>query len=306
MYIIKVDRTPRSLHAHAHVQLFQNNTKRASATLYYNAYHQVNNQPAATFGDLHTPDDLQIFQTLINAFKEEAAQIGCRALIGPMNGSTWNDYRMATSHYPPAFLLDVSTPSYWPKLFDATGFQNLATYHSESVDQIIDRMKKMAPRKAAFEQQGIRFEGFDPVRTEDILPAIGQLCLTAFRQNYLYSPISKEAFVAQMKKALPLIHPRYTWIAWHKQKAVGFIFCYPDPLDQAGKTVIVKTLARHPDEIYKGLAGVLSALAMHHALQDSFQRGIHALMLDSNTSTYLSSKFGGTQMKTYALKWLPV
>jgi L-amino acid N-acyltransferase YncA len=57
--------------------------------------------------------------------------------------------------------------------------------------------------------------------------------------------------------------------------------------------VIVKTVARHPADKYKGMAQMLSARFVKKALQKGFNTMIHAYMHIENRSNKVSTNFGG-------------
>lgn len=286
---------------HCSFRLVENAVTLARLSCYINPHHGGKSEKVVTFGCLDLPDNTAIFTLLFDALLDEAKKLNATVIIGPMDGSTWNTYRIVTSPQPNPFLLEVQTPSFYPKLFKAYGFKTLAKYKSTMTKGIEDKWERNQKKYHYFTAIGVSFLPFDKENSDQLFAELGVLCNAAFKNNFLFSPIALDHFVNKMRPLLPLINPRYTIVARHLGKIVGFIFSYRDTFDKTGKTIVVKTLARAPDPAYKGLASVLSSIAMRNAKADDFTKGIHALMVDFNTSAYISSKFNGEVMRSYEL-----
>src|SRR5439155_18340435 len=62
---------------------------------------------------------------------DRLAAHGCTLAVGPMDGSTWQRYRLLTERgSEPAFFLEPDNPDDWPGHFTAAGFTALAHYYS--------------------------------------------------------------------------------------------------------------------------------------------------------------------------------
>src|SRR5260370_142723 len=62
---------------------------------------------------------------------KELARQGCTLAVGPMDGNTWQRYRLLTERgSEPPFFLEPDNPDEWPGQFTAAGFTPLATYCS--------------------------------------------------------------------------------------------------------------------------------------------------------------------------------
>jgi hypothetical protein len=279
----------------------ENSLVLARLCCYLNPYHSDKSEKALTFGCLDVPNNYEVFTMLFEAVIEEAKNLGCSVLIGPMDGSTWNTYRIVTSPQPDPFFLEVENPPFYKDLFTTYGFETLAKYKSTYADSIEVNWEQNLESYHHFTDIGVMFVPFDKEKCDKIFSELGVLCNESFKNNFLFSPIEIDAFVGKMKLLLSLINPRYTILARHKEKLVGFIFCYQDIYSKNEKTIVVKTLARDPSSIYKGLGSVLSSIAMKNAKADVFTKGIHALMVDLNTSTYISDKFRSKFLRSYEL-----
>ncbi|WP_235297603.1 GNAT family N-acetyltransferase [Portibacter marinus] len=293
-------------HLHCCFKVIDKQITLAELRLYVNPYHKINGLQAIAFGHFQCANDPRVFQLLMDAAVEEVQKLGHRLLIGPLNGSTWNDYRVVTSYQKPPFYLDIHTPDYHIELMRHYGFTELAAYHSSYAEEIIDHWDEVEKSHQSFVNKGVIFEGFNLDDPSAEFEDLYYLCSEAFAENFLYSPISEVDFQRKMNASLPLIEKRYTIMARKDGKLVGFIFCYKDLWDKTSETIVVKTLARSTDKEFQGIGSALSALAMKHAKVDGFTKGIHALMVNSNTSTYISTKFKANPMRNYALMCLKI
>lgn len=116
------------------------------------------------------------------------AEHGCKRAVGPMDGSTWSSYRLATQRgEEPPFFLEPYTPAHWQACFTRAGFGILARYCSSvQQDLAVDdaRLAGVERRAAA---AGIRLRSFDPDCAERELLAMHALAEEAFRDAFLFS-----------------------------------------------------------------------------------------------------------------------
>ncbi|GLR18665.1 hypothetical protein [Portibacter lacus] len=273
----------------------------AKISLYINPYHTIELEQALTIGNFECVNDQGVFNILMDAVVKEAKEVNLSNIIGPINGNTWNEYRLVSTSNAQPFLLDVDTPQYYIDLYKGYGFETLAQYYSEQAENLTDNWEKNKPKYEAFIEQGVSFHEFDMENATRELEGLAELCNASFSNNFLFSPITKEAFVMKMMPSLSIMNPRYTLVAKVDNRPVGFIFCYQNLHDKVDKTIVVKTLARDLDDQYKGMGNVLSSLVMKNVIEDDFTKGIHALMLISNSSTYISSSFAGNFLRSYEL-----
>lgn len=243
-------------------------------------------------------------QLLEHACRELTRQ-GCQLAIGPLDGTTWRRYRLIVQRGSlPPFFLEPDNPDQWPGHFTAAGFSEFASYTSSlntDLSYTDPRIKSVAER---MEQQGVVIRQLDVTRFDQELEAIYELSLLGFRNNLLYSPISREEFSAMYQKVKPVIRPELTLLAEHKGRTCGFMFAVPDMLQaQRGETidqVILKSIAVLPGRSYGGLGNLLMVRTLANARTLGFRRAIHALMLDSNNSLTMSNRYA-TPMRRYAL-----
>jgi GNAT superfamily N-acetyltransferase len=242
---------------------------------------------------------------LLHLACRQLAAAGCTLAIGPMDGNTWQRYRLLTERgSEPVFFLEPDNPDDWPAHFTDNGFTPLAQYYSAlntNLEQEDPRMREVGRR---LEAEGVLFRCLRVEQFEDELRNIYALSLASFRENFLYTPIDEEGFVAQYQGIQPYIRPELVLLAEKAGQPIGYLFAIPDVLEakRGGRinTVILKTMAVHPEHSGAGLGGLLLARVQQAARECGYTRAIHALMHESNKSRKIS-KHTAQVMRRYTL-----
>ncbi len=242
---------------------------------------------------------------LTHACAELAAR-GCTLAIGPMDGSTWRRYRLLVDRGPePSFLLEPDNPDGWPDHFRGAGFDVLATYFSAVAEDLAFEDPREVAAAARLTRRGLQVRALDPSRMEDELRRLYALSVASFAENFLYTPIGEEEFLALYRPLLPHIPPDLVLLAEQGAAPVGFVFGYPDASRAAAggtlDTAVLKTLARIPGRAWAGLGTLLLAEFNRRARALGFRRVIHALMHESNASRNLSARWRARPIRRYAL-----
>lgn len=237
---------------------------------------------------------------------EQLAAFGCTLAIAPIDGNTWQRYRFVTERGThPMFFLEPDNPDDWPGHFLDQGFIPLAQYSSAlntNLSYVDPRLQRVESR---LHKAGVEIRPINLQRIEAELHGIYQVAIASFHGNFLYTPISEAAFIAQYRPLLPYLNPDLILIAEDDGKPVGFIFAIPDFLQQAQRreiidTIVIKTVAVLPKRIYAGLGNLLVATCQNRADKKDFTRAIHALMHDANPSRNLSRRYAQT-IRRYTL-----
>jgi len=233
------------------------------------------------------------------------AEQGCSFAVGPMDGNTWRRYRLITERGPePIFFLEPDHPLASAAHFTKNGFDVMATYSSSLSPDLNQRDPKVAQAAARLREEGITIRSLDRGSLVDQLRRIHSLSLASFKENFLYTPIGEAEFLAMYLPLQPYIDPRLIVIAEHHGSPVGFMVGIPDLLQaQAGKrvdTVILKTLAVHPDYGGLGIGRVLVAACLETARHLGYRRAISALIREDNMSVKLVPP-GSYRIRRYTL-----
>jgi L-amino acid N-acyltransferase YncA len=230
---------------------------------------------------------------------------GCNRAVGPMDGNTWQRYRLVVERgTEPPFFLEPTNPPEWPAHFADAGFAPLAWYLSALNDDLAQRDPRAAAVADRLAEIGVTVRALDPLQFDAELARIYQVAVRSFEKAFLYTPLSDAAFVAQYRAVQPLVRPELVLLAERDGQPVGFAFSVPDALEAArgapSTTVIFKTLAILPDRAYSGLGSLLADRTHEAARALGYTRVIHALIHESNHSRAMSQRTGHT-IRRYAL-----
>jgi GNAT superfamily N-acetyltransferase len=229
---------------------------------------------------------------------ERLAAERCSLAVGPVDGSTWQRYRLLTERgTEPPFFMEPDNPDEWPGQFLDAGFTPLAEYHSAVNDGLTGPYPAAyAARLAADErrvaERGITVAPLRSDRFDDEMRRVHALSLVSFKGNFLYTPIGEAEFLAQYAPIRAHLRPELVLLAERQGELVGYIFAIPNLLQaQTGRpmdTAIVKTMAVHPDCGGVGLGSLLMARCQQAIRAAGFTRAIHALFHADNRSGRIS------------------
>jgi len=288
----------------AHLVLAGDSGEAARCSLWWEGTPRLNGQRVGAIGHF-SADDAPAGARLLRAACARLAAQGCRIAVGPMDGNSWRNYRLVSERGDaPPFLLEPDTPAHWPACFADAGFSVIARYCSSLQDDLRSRDARLAPIAQRAAAAGIRIRTFARRRAEQELCAIHALALEAFRDSFLFSPISRAGFLAQYARLLPLVREELILLAELRGEMVAFLFALPDALESARgappRTAILKTVAARRGRAFAGLAHLLAARAAENALALGYRRAVHALMHEANGSRNWSAR-SGTVFRRYAL-----
>jgi hypothetical protein len=274
----------------------------AVAVLYNNPSLVWKDNPTACFGNFDSENNPKAARLLLEKAQQIAHTIGKTALIGPMNGSTWGDYRVAVDAFEVSYLMDMRHPEYYAELLQAAGLETIGRYVTAKNPSIDFDRDWLASAKQAMAAKDLTFRAIKLDEYEAELERIYQFCMAVFSNNLLFTPISRAGFMAKYLPLKSLIVPQYVILCEDQSGDLcGLLFSTPNYLDNTGKGMVVKTVAKSPDPRFNGLATLLCALLHEKMEEGGFEYVLHAYMEQSNRSNGLSGHFGGHVIKQYEL-----
>ncbi|HLG04479.1 MAG TPA: hypothetical protein VI731_12845 [Bacteroidia bacterium] len=259
-------------------------------------------KPAAFIGNYECINDDAASREMLDAAEKFARLEGYGLLIGPVNGTTWDTYRFCTSSNQSRFFSEMIHPGYYTGQWEKAGYAVIADYFSMMDQTLISDTENTLRTENTFSQNGIWFRTLDPADYEQELERIYDLCAKAFRNNFLFTPISREAFKVKYRAVQKYIEPQMIFLAENSGKEiVGLAFNFPDHAVTDKKRMVLKTLARDPAPDFRGLGDVLANMSHRYGNEHGYASIIHALMYSDNASRRLSKKYHGEIFKSYAL-----
>lgn len=298
--LLENDRIPAD-HYHAGIVVTQHGDCLAAAVLYINPHMHYQDKRVGVVGAYGATENSAAVASLFRAIEKLAREAGLDFLVGPMNGSTWEDYRFHDQPEKPLFSLEMKHRPYAPDQWKSVGFKPIAQYYS-AIAPVVPRENDRIERvKSRLLRDGVTFRAIDIANYEADLRKLHPFLHESFQQNFLYTPISESSFSAKYLPLQAVLKPEFVQIAEHEGKIVGVLLGVADGLNPADKTLIIKTLARSPQRLYRGLGLVLVDEFYQSGLRNGYQHIIFAFMIEEGDATTLPDQYGGHTLKTYTL-----
>ena len=289
--------------ADQHLAWIEDDRLTAQCSLWWSHTPPYLGEKLGVIGHFHAADETGT--ALLEAASLDLMNRGCTLIVGPMDGNTWRSYRLVTDRgVDPPFFLEPQNPPEWPAYFERAGFSPLAQYYSALNEDLNHEDERIPIVRQRFTQLGVVIRSAKAETLIADLDRIFTISVAAFANNFLYTPLSREAFLEQYRRILPYVDSRLVLLAERNAEPVGFLFAIPDALErQRGreiKTAIIKTLAILPDSSLRGLGSLLVAHGHRVFHELGFRRCINALMHESNASLNISRHFAKV-MRRYTL-----
>ena len=284
----------------------ENNRPVARFSVYKNPGLSYENYDTWCIGHYECIDNQSVANFALQKAVDYIRQKGGTYVIGPMNGSTWESYRFATTN-DTIFFLEPLQRDWDATQWTDNGFQVLAGYESH-IDEAL--LYDEAQLQYATEQlRSVHIE-LRSIHLTDFPSELGKmhtLCSQVFQSNFLFTPTDLQTFSQKYLPIQPYLDADLFWLAYDaNQNIVGFLFAVPDHSDTVNRTAIVKTLCRLPGSAYKLVTSALCNQFMKTIRQKGYRRVIHAFMHKQNPSMNVSARFSGHSFKEYVLLGKPL
>lgn len=293
---------PVSKHLAGCYVLWQNDEPVGRFAFYENPDLQYQGSKAACLGSYECVDNAVVSQRLMKEALDLARAKGYAWLIGPMEGSTWSNYRFSNHHQQAPFFMEPYHHLYYNTQWQEAGFEPIAHYESNLDEQLEYDAEALAQAQQKYESEGAVFRSIDLEHFEADLEKIGQLSITGFAHNFLYTPIEVQEFVSKYAPLKQFFDPRLITIVEDAQgelQALSFnIKNFNDP---SGKSLIIKSLMRSKSCPFRGIGAHLVGKTTQTAKELGFEQIIHAFIIKGNTSQNISEKYSAHDYKSYVL-----
>ncbi|MFP4357537.1 MAG: N-acetyltransferase [Puniceicoccaceae bacterium] len=208
---------------------------------------------------------------------------GKSLVVGPVNGNTWNPYRLVTkSDGRPPFAMEPAHPPFYTDLWKSMGFRSAAAYLSAEVPLELPEDPRLERTIRRLQAGGVRIRNLDAEDYENELRRIHSVSCAAFAGNFFYTGIGEGDFLALYAPYRERLNPGLVFLAEKQGDVVGFLFGVPDwaqaSRGEAVDTVVYKTVAVLPKRELAGLGLWLSHRGHAAAADLGFRRVVHALM----------------------------
>jgi GNAT superfamily N-acetyltransferase len=273
----------------------------ARLTIYLNELIRIDNEKTALIGNYECIDDDVVAAFILEEAFRIIRNLGIQRALGPMNGSTWDHYRFKSSDNAP-FLSEAQNKPWYIRQFEEAGFQKCAHYFSALDRHMESDRPSWIEREQELKGIGMSIRGMELERLEEELKSVYHFNLIAFTRNEFYTPIGEERFLEKYLPLKTLIHPNLVRIAENSSgEMIGYIFCFLNLMNRDEKQLIIKTIARHPDKLWRGLGQAMASEVIRYAKSIGCNSIIHAYMFDDGTSAPVSANNNGENWAQYVL-----
>jgi len=298
---------------------------KARIVCFFNPENKINDEQIAYFGYWETIDSLEINSKMFKECENWARDCGATKLIGPINFSTYNRYRLnlsSPSDHP--FFNEPQNPEYYPILLENLGFKPLNEY----VSYIVKDKEKIKNWISVYEQKkaildfGYTFEKITPKVWMDNLEEIHKKSEIVFGGNFAFTPISIDLFKIKYGEFFSkLICPKTSIFVRKKDNSeiIGVLINFPNyndlPIDQRNlsnlsyenytrkikkPTLLMKTIGIVDGHSHMGFLVIRMLLEIAEDALAGYDEFIFCLMQKDNYPSKLGHEFKSSEKK-YAL-----
>lgn len=197
------------------------------------------------------------FPLLLEELEKKAHEYGVKKVVGPLNLSTYLDYRVKMDHFEDSSYtgepLNSATLS---EMFKVSGYQIEKNYYSHefalrrpklwALFYLLGARTGWRLRKYSYRLVSLNPGNFS-VYAEDIFRMLHQ----TFKDNFLYLPVPRSVFAHLAESYAAHLDSLGSWALLDSQgKCIGFTLCLLDPLRP--ERLLFKTLGVHPEHRHRG------------------------------------------------------
>jgi ribosomal protein S18 acetylase RimI-like enzyme len=262
--------------------------------------------------DLSNPQlAADLAQLLISTAINRLRSNGVKDILGPVDISTWLNYRFFTESHPSNasrfFSWEPVNPLEYPRFFSAAGFREIDSFRTQGypTDSADELLMATMPGKALYDRAlaaGFCFETLDPLRSsEDQVRLLYGLTSQGFSGHRFWEPISFEAFNSIYAAGFRRYKESLCYLArTPSNEPAGYVFAFPDE-----DAMVLKTIAVLPEYRRRGIAVALIYMLAVETHRRGIRHGVIALVragsMSERLEDHMASVLGGTWTHHYRL-----
>ncbi len=230
-------------------------------------------------------------QIEFDAFKEAAiaykTKNKCEKIVGPLNFSTYNTYRLCDEDYRPTYLMEPPCDMNFYNFLSQHGevFEKYLTYEINDFEKLL----KWSEQFDGIDQNTIEsaYE-LQMIDADYWLSNIDKFYASAeevFGDNLAYSSVTLDTFKQKYGRQMAAIicpHTSCCLIEKGSNEIIGIILNFIDVTDPSAKRLLIKTMGVHPDHRHMGLTFIYLLKSIIPAIRDKYEQAYLCLMRDGN------------------------
>ncbi len=245
--------------------------------------------------------------SVLNAACDWLKANGCTTAHGPINGSTWGDYRFNLDSETPLFPGEPVQPIYFIAQWENAGFQKDLTYETTIVHDLPKEPLTLHFVNQHLDQFGARADYFPQEIGEELSKQLYDFYHLCFQYNPLFEAISFERYKAITEKASTILDYDCSYLLEDSESnPIGVFLAYRDVYahlrEDEESILFLKTIAVHPDWQNKFIGQMMIGLTLLQSKEVGYDQSVFSMMFSKNLSAIKGkSNFGSTVLRKYAL-----
>lgn len=256
----------------------------------------------------------ELANELIQAAISHLKAVGCTKVVGPVNGSTWFNYRFILKGEYPLFPGEPFQPDYYLNQWYANGFTDQVYYTSDTPPKSLLKPTSKEITGAYLRKNGLILKSVPKTLDQQLLEKLYTFYHETFEQNPLFNALSWENYLKISTKSELVVDYDHSFLLADEDENIAFIILsYRDIYgaqlkennelkDFKNQRLIIKTLATHPSWQNKKIGTIMVNLVHNLAYQNGYEEIMHAVMFKGNLSAIKSGeKFKAAVAREYVL-----
>ncbi len=245
-------------------------------------------------------DDAEVSKFLFQEAFSYAKQLGFSKMIGPVDASFWNTYRLKINLFDgKPYTGEPYNLSYYLKLFEESGFE-VCEHYTSNIYNKVDAAEPLYDRRyAAFTEKGYRIASPSMKEFDAVVKELYRLITELYSDFPVYQAVKEEDFATIFSDYRYILNPDMVKMAYYKEQAVGFFVSVPNygnrvyHLNHLGNLLRVFATKKNPksyvmlymgvDQSHRGLGKALVGSIMEE-LRKSGLPSIGALARDGKVT----------------------
>jgi hypothetical protein len=250
------------------------------------------------FGFTNLPDNFEDVQKLFERIENRARSFGFKNIIGPLNCSTWMNYRWAIDGFDTKLTPDCDNPAYYVDFIKKLGYKELYTYRSAmvKVDNPLYAVGEQSYQEKI--QSGFIFEKYNGEDCFTILEQLFDISCDAFSESELYCDIPFDYFKNLYAEKLHALNLVVFLAKTPDKKPIGYVLGYPS---QDGKMFVSKSSAVKKEFQKHGFYTALLYLGLKHIKDSGYNETLFHFQCEQRKSFQHFSEQIETNVKRYAI-----
>lgn len=245
----------------------------------------------------------EVFATVIEFLKER----GMKIILGPIQFTTWQSFRVAASGNSSPFFSEPYNPDYYRNLFENSGFSVVQNSISRVRDIARDGISMVDSEYKRLLSQNFSFDRVSRETASAAMREIYTITSAAFRDTLAFTPISFEEFEYQYCGIEKIVEESVIFVVRNpKGLSVAFCLAVPDMLNKNKKRLVIKTIGVLPGYQDRGIGRAVLYITELAGMIEGYTSFIYSTMRIDNKKIHAMTSETKDVLRTYSVYELKI